>query len=683
MFHPLLEAQLAQFGLMPDQVPDQTQWQALLAALSHAYAQRAAEQDRLQAVLDNVADAIMTFDKDGRIEWFNRAAEQMFGYAAADIRGRRLELLLPSPHHHQIEQDALALQTSKHDGRADIVSISNEIVGQRCDGTLFPAAFTISQMMVQGQRHFIGIVRDITRRKKAETALLAAKEAAETANQAKTEFLANTSHEIRTPLNAIVGLTSLLLDTNLTADQQTYVEIARRSSYNLLAILNDILDLSRIEAGKLTLEQRPYHLQSSVLEVVHLLQANANDKYLHLYTEFTPDMPQVFIGDGTRLRQVLTNLVSNAIKFTHEGEIQVRVDGRYLDEAHYEIHIAVQDTGIGLPPDHTEWLFQPFHRGRADNNHHYGGTGLGLTISQRLVELMDGRIWAESQRGQGATFHVTLPSPITEQPAPATQTLECVRQFDPEMAQQLPLRILVAEDNITNQKVMMWMLEHLGYKPDVATNGLEVLDALRQQPYDVIMMDLLMPEMDGRTATHTIRTTLPENEQPWIIAVTADILHEGRESYLAEGLNDYLSKPVQAEALITALCRCPTGQTAPAPPPWPVDRKVLARAINYGEAHLVELLTIFQAESDTLLARLQTAVNDHDMDMAWQMAHSLKGSCATMGMVSLAALFRDIETSAENQDKHLTQRVNQAMVEYSRVLAALQVEYPVLATQQP
>lgn len=671
MLNPLLEAQLAQFNLANGQLPDDDTWQALLAQISQTYGQRAAEQDRLQAVLDNVADAIVTFDEHGRIEWFNRAAEQMFGYRAAEVIGSHLELLLPDPHRYQIEQDALALQTDKQDGRADIVSIRNEIAGQRQDGSLFPLDFTISQMMVQGERQFIAVARDITIHKEAERAILTAKEAAEAANQAKTQFLANTSHEIRTPLNAIVGLTSLLLDTELTPDQQTFVEIARRSSHTLLTILNDILDLSRIEARQLSLELRPYHLRTGVTEVLNLLKTNADEKKLQVTATFASDMPQVFIGDGDRLRQVLVNLVSNAIKFTHAGSILVQVDGRYLDPATYEIHLSVQDTGIGLPPDYTEWLFQPFHRGHAGRSRRYSGAGLGLTISQRLVELMGGRIWAESESGKGSTFHVCIPNPVTEQPLPTALTWERVRPFDPDMARQLPLRILVAEDNITNQKVMVWMLEHLGYRPDVAANGLEVLTALQKNAYDVILMDLHMPEMDGRIATQTIRATLPSAEQPWIIAVTADVLHESRQDFMADGLNDFLSKPLQAEMLITALCRYPTAQVRSVAQTWPVDRAVLNQITGGDSNRLAELTHIFQNESDQLLAQLQTAVAADDLETARQMAHALKGSCATMGMVSLEPLFQEIEVMARNRDQYIAAKVTQAITEYDRVLLAM------------
>lgn len=674
MYHALLEAQLAQFGLTTTQPPDQANWQALLTQLSQTYAQRAAEQDRLQAVLENVADAIVTFDEHGRIEWFNPAAEQMFGYTAVEICGQHLELLLPDPHRVQIEQDALALRTDKLDGRADIVSIRNEIIGQRRNGSLFPLDFTISQMMVQGQRQFIGIARNITARKEAELALLAAKEAAETANHAKSQFLANTSHEIRTPLNAIVGLTSLLLDTELTADQQTYVEIARRSSYTLLTILNDILDLSKIEAGKLTLEQRPYHMPACVIEVVNLLNANAAEKKLRLEARFAPSIPQVMVGDGDRLRQILMNLISNAVKFTQQGEIWVRVDGRFLDEATYELHIAVQDTGIGLPPDYTEWLFEPFHRGHVSHSHRFTGAGLGLTISQRLVGLMHGRIWAESQPGQGATFHIAIPSSVTDQPPPSVQSLDRVRPFDPDMARQLPLRILVAEDNLVNQKVMVWMLEHLGYRPDVAGNGLEVLAAINHQPYDVILMDLHMPEMDGRVATQTIRQTMSALDQPWIIAVTADIMSENRDSFIADGLNDFLSKPIQAETLITALCRFPRANTAQAAQTWPIDRAMLSQMWGPNESKLAELLHLFQVESDGLLARLQTAVAANDLETARQMAHALKGSCATMGMVSLTPLFREVEEMSQTRDPYIAAKVTQAIAEYDRVLSALRQE---------
>lgn len=671
MYHQLLQEQLNALSLQADQPPDLTSWQRFLDQINNSYSQRAAEQDRLQAVLHNVADAILTFDENGRIDWFNRAAEQMFGYRSHEIAGHHLERLLPNPHHYQIEKDALSLQTNKQDGRADIVSIYNELTGQRQDGTFFPVAFTISQMMVQGQRQFIGIVQNISQRKQAEAELLAAKETAEAANQIKSQFLANTSHEIRTPLHAIIGLTSLLLDSKLSKDQRRYIEIAQRSSQTLLAILNDILDLSRIEAGKLTLEQRPYPLQTAVLDVVQLLQTQAVDKQSRLHVNFAPGLPKLLVGDGIRLGQVLTNLISNAIKFTTRGEITVHVNGRYLEQSTFELHIAVEDTGLGLPANYQEWLFQPFHQGPTQPKQ-ASGTGLGLTISQRLVSLMNGRIWAENNPERGSTFHILLPSAVSEQPMLTQQPVERLRQFDADMARQLPLRILVAEDNPINQQVMLWMLQHLGYQPDMAANGMEVLHALGRQPYDLILMDLLMPEMDGRTASKIIRAELPQNEQPWIIAVTADALQQNQDLYQSAGLNDYLTKPVQPEALITALCRIPKATAASSiPSQGPIDETVLMQILGNNPQRKAELLHTFQLESDKMMEQLETAVAEQKMTAVRQLAHSLKGGCATIGLHSLTEQFRTLEGLSQSKPTAVATHFAQLKDEYQRTLTAV------------
>lgn len=671
MFHQLLEAQLAELGLTAVQPPNKAVWQFLLTAVSQAYFQWDAEQDRLQAVLDNVADAIITFDEQGKIGWFNRAAEQMFGYTAVEIQGQSLELLLPERHAHQADQEALALQTDKEGGHANILSIRNEIAGRHRDGTLLPLSFTISQMMAGGERQFIGIARDITDRKAAEATLLAAKEEAEKANQAKSQFLANTSHEIRTPLNAMIGLSSLLLDTELTPEQHTYAETVRRSSNALLAILNDILDLSRIEAGQLRIEARPFHLQAVIMEVVNLLSATAAQKRLRLKPHFTPHMPAVFLGDGARLRQILMNLLSNAIKFTHHGEVHIRAGGRFLENGPYEVHLSVQDSGIGLSPDYEAWLFEPFSQGEVAAKSQLGGAGLGLAISRRLIELMHGRIWAENRAEGGATFHISFPVTPTSDPTPEAQTVARIQPFDTDLARQLPLRILVAEDNATNQKVTVWMLEHLGYRADVAANGLEVLQALKRQAYDLILMDIHMPEMDGWVTAEAIRNTLPTADQPWIVALTADMQINSREMVQARGMDDLLSKPVLAEALITALCRCPSragrGTLSAAVTHPPLDPP----STSHGQRHdPAQLLAIFRTESDHLMARLETAVIDTDWETARQMAHALKGSCATLAFHSLAHLFGQIEQAASQENVNVTPLLTEARREYNRILKA-------------
>ncbi|MDD2754330.1 MAG: ATP-binding protein [Methanothrix sp.] len=425
-----------------------------------------------------------------------------------------------------------------------------ELEVQRRDGTKFWVSMNTKIVQDENGLHYDGTVEDITKRKRGEDMLRAAKEVAEAATKSKSNFLANMSHEIRTPMNAVIGMTCLLLDEDLTAIQKEYLETIRSSGEALLDIINDILDISKIEGGMMEMEHHPFSLQRCIEDSIELGAENAAKKGLGMEYEIEHDIPDVVLGDYARLRQVLVNLIGNAVKFTDKGCISIFVSGDKSDDSSYEIHFAVKDTGIGIPDDKADRLFQLFSQVDASTARRYGGTGLGLAISKKLVQMMNGRIWAESRPGIGSIFHFTIKVQPT-QIALADEGMRASSIKAVSQEQDPPLRILLAEDNPINQRVALHMLAKLGLKGDLASNGQEVLQALESHRYDVILMDVQMPEMDGLETTKAIRKMWPDG--PRIIAMTAAAFKSDREMCIDAGMDDYIRKPVRIDELAAAL----------------------------------------------------------------------------------------------------------------------------------
>ncbi|MEZ4267728.1 MAG: ATP-binding protein [Myxococcota bacterium] len=403
--------------------------------------------------------------------------------------------------------------------------------------------------------------------------LARARDLAEAGLRARTSFVAHMSHEIRTPMNAVMGLTGLMLNEEATPAQRANLAKIRDSGDHLLAVINDILDFSKIEAGRVDLEPRPFNLTTCVQSAVEMLALSAAEKKVALTTEFSADVPPAVVGDVGRLRQVLVNLLSNAVKFTDHGTVSVRVLTRALPDDRFELSLSVADTGIGIPPEQTRRLFEPFTQGDASTTRRFGGTGLGLVISRRLCEAMGGTLTLESVVGKGSTFtarvmvhraeDADLPpeSPPISQSAPdkspARPTSEPAANPRPTTpAATSPLRVLLVEDNPLNQDIALQIMAILGYRADVAADGLEALAALERKRYDVILMDVQMPNMDGLTAARHINERWPGDTRPRIIAMTASAQAEDREACLEAGMDDYMSKPFRFEDLRAHLAAC-------------------------------------------------------------------------------------------------------------------------------
>jgi PAS domain S-box-containing protein len=538
--------------------------------------------DRYLAILDQIEDGCSVVDLRGDYLFVNDSFCRMFGFEREFIVGRNFKASMGTERADKLLELYMRVYTTGE----PVKSFEYQVFPMNSPTRYVEQSLSLERDADGKPVGFLAISRDCTARKEAEFEAARARDAAEAANRAKSEFLANMSHEIRTPMNGIIGMTDLALDTTLTAYQADCLKTVRISAESLMTILNDVLDFSKIESRKLTLEAVRFVLADVIGEALKPLGVSAGQKGIKLLCDVAPDLPASVVGDPVRLKQVVINLIGNAIKFTDQGEVVLSIREESRSEDSIRVHFSVRDTGIGIPADKHAAIFEAFHQADGSTTRRFGGTGLGLTISSTLVALMDGRIWVESEPGVGSAFHFTAAfKRAVEGDAVVDETRlasSCVLILDdhvdraqtppvpsaePRSSAVRPASVLVAEDNVVNQRVVSGLLSRRGHRVVIVSDGQEAVAATGREPFDIVLMDVQMPGMGGFEATAAIRDRERETGQHLrIVAMTAHAMNGDRERCLAAGMDGYLSKPIDSKLLFESVEGDP-GPAAAVPDP--------------------------------------------------------------------------------------------------------------------
>jgi PAS domain S-box-containing protein len=648
-----------------------------------------ASKQYIDTIITSMPDALLLTTPSGQIKKINPAAQALLDYDENELIGQSISNVIKDWVDNKLEN------SDCNEKKLD-VDLYNQQIETTChakNGKIIPVAIShsILQTEIEHFQGYVYILRDITEWKQAELA--------------KQEFLAMITHEVRTPITSVSGMASLLLNSKLNHEQEEFVKTIYASGESLLRIINDFLDFSKIESGKLDLEIKPFNLRSCIQEALYLLAQKAQEKGIKLKFIDTPEIPTQIEGDITRLRQILINLLNNAIKFTETGSIEISVTTlqkkiQNHSNNNYELQFAVKDTGIGIEKENLECLFKTFSQVNSSITRQYGGTGLGLAICKKLTELMSGRIWVESELGVGSTFYFAI---ATSVPVIQTEVKSVVNdvEIDAEMAKKHPLRILLVEDNVINQRMIKLMLQRMGYQPNVVNNGLEALAILHSKTYDVVLMDVQMPEMDGLTATQRICQEWSANTRPWIVALTASAMWGERDRCLASGMDDYLSKPIRIKELMEVLKRCQPliinqnlsnqnirdkqmkeleNAEAIQNPIHPASLYEILQMASFNPSvdaleFLFETIDYYLEETPRFLQDIHTYINQNNYQALRRVAHTLASTSATLGAVNLAAFCTELEVMIVNEelDKFALQ-ISLIESEYQLVQVALENE---------
>jgi PAS domain S-box-containing protein len=657
--------------VQPDELRAKVSFFANLFIRAEALAERAREvqatADQLRLLTDAAPIGIFQTDAENRYVYTNPRWTEITGIREVDAIGQRWDTIVSA------------------DQRAGLTAELTSRVGSRTElGHRFEISVPDSRPRIvlmnsrsmlrsDGEREgWVGTLADITAEAGAEAAMSAARDEATKASRLKSDFLANMSHEIRTPMNGVIGMTDLLLETDLGAVQRDYAQTVRNSGEALLTIINDILDYSKVEAGMLAIEDLEFDVRSVVDGVIHLLAGSAQAKGLDLVVQLDGAVPTLVSGDPGRLRQVLTNLIGNAIKFTRDGEIDLRVTLAEIAGDDAVVRFEVSDTGDGITEDNLGLIFAPFVQADTSSSRRYAGTGLGLAISNQLVVLMGGDIGVSSKLGLGSTFWFTIcvhtcdgksdPDSLdgsAESGVRATAT-KPVHPADRDQSGALTGRVLLAEDNLINQKVAVAMLSGAGYLVDTVLDGAAAVLAAAARPYDVILMDCQMPDLNGYQATAAIRAQEGADRHTPIVALTAGARHEDRERCLAEGMDGYLAKPISKDALLALVAGAMNGRAASigsesrvgptSAAEFAIDHadfdelRLLAEATEHD--FVTDLIDQFVEGTDLLFRDLREASSIGDASAVGHIAHSIKGSGAQLGGRRLALSCDRLEDTA-------------------------------------